>query len=263
MITAGRSKLLGPVASGALHAGLFGLIAGFGMGVTPPVPQPISVELVVPQALSVPATSNGSAAPAPAVPPATMVHRTAPTPPPPAPGGAETRILPAPVAPAPEPAPVAERPSPSVASPAPRPRPKVESGKLARLDDRAAEPAPPAAAPAVPAPAAAGATPSEGVAGEEQAREAAALAGNPPPAYPGIARRRGIEGQVVLRVAVDPSGHAAAVSVVRSSGSDLLDEAAREAVAHWTFRPARMAGQPIGADVEVPVTFRLAEAAGP
>lgn len=81
--------------------------------------------------------------------------------------------------------------------------------------------------------------------------------GNAPPVYPLAARRNGAEGRVVLRVRVDVDGHAEAVEIVRSSGHDLLDEAARRAVAAWRFVPGRLAGIPVPASVDVPVVFRL------
>jgi protein TonB len=83
--------------------------------------------------------------------------------------------------------------------------------------------------------------------------------GNAPPVYPPAARRGGAEGRVVLRVRVDAGGHAETVDIVRSSGHDLLDEAARRAVAKWRFVPGRLAGLPVAASVDVPVVFRLTE----
>jgi protein TonB len=85
---------------------------------------------------------------------------------------------------------------------------------------------------------------------------------NPWPRYPAAARRRGIEGEVLLRVAVGLDGRAERVEIVRSSGSALLDKAAVEALERWRFEPARAAGQPVAATVEIPVTFRLTEPGG-
>jgi protein TonB len=83
--------------------------------------------------------------------------------------------------------------------------------------------------------------------------------GNAPPVYPPAARRSGAEGRVVLRVRVDAAGHAETVDIAHSSGHDLLDEAARRAVAKWRFMPGRLAGVPVAASVDVPVAFRLKE----
>ena len=76
------------------------------------------------------------------------------------------------------------------------------------------------------------------------------------------ARRRGIEGEVLVRVAVGLDGGAKRVEVVRSSGSPLLDQAAVEGLERWRFEPARAAGQPVAATVEIPVTFRLTDPGG-
>ena len=82
---------------------------------------------------------------------------------------------------------------------------------------------------------------------------------NPWPRYPPLARRRGIEGEVLLRVSVGLDGTAERVEVLRSSGHALLDRAAAEALARWHFEPARAAGQPVAGTVEIPVTFRLTD----
>ncbi len=87
----------------------------------------------------------------------------------------------------------------------------------------------------------------------------AAYLKNPPPEYPALARRRGQEGLVLLRVRVSESGSPAEVRIAESSGSTLLDNAALEAVERWSFVPARRGDQPIPAWVEVPVRFRLKE----
>jgi protein TonB len=83
--------------------------------------------------------------------------------------------------------------------------------------------------------------------------------GNAPPIYPDLARRRGWEGRVVLRVTVDVTGRPADVAVGQTSGYPLLDDAAASAVRDWKFAPARLAGVPVMAAVDVPVTFRLTD----
>ncbi len=55
--------------------------------------------------------------------------------------------------------------------------------------------------------------------------------------YPEAARRRGIEGHVTLRFSVNQSGHVAAVTVLRGSGSPILDSAA-EAMVRGAAVPA-------------------------
>jgi protein TonB len=85
----------------------------------------------------------------------------------------------------------------------------------------------------------------------------AAYLNNQPPAYPLSARRRGIEGTVLLRVEIHALGHCQHVQVKRSSGHEVLDRAALEAVRQWRFVPARRGSQPVTAPVEVPITFKL------
>jgi protein TonB len=80
---------------------------------------------------------------------------------------------------------------------------------------------------------------------------------NAPPKYPAIARRMNLEGTTTLRVLVSVEGHPKSVRVQMSSGVDVLDEAALEAVQHWSFVPARRGSTPVAAEVNVPVRFRL------
>lgn len=80
----------------------------------------------------------------------------------------------------------------------------------------------------------------------------------PPPPYPAIALRRGVEGTVWLRIEVDESGTPVRVSVERSSGDHALDSSARlHVLKRWRFQPARLNGQAIRGIALVPVVFRL------
>ena len=85
----------------------------------------------------------------------------------------------------------------------------------------------------------------------------AAYLRNPAPRYPLMARRRGEQGTVTLRVLVTRDGFPARVSVERTSGSGQLDSAALETVKTWRFVPARQGREPVEAWVLVPVVFRL------
>lgn len=67
------------------------------------------------------------------------------------------------------------------------------------------------------------------------------------PRYPPQARRQREQGEVRLRVELDESGRIDRVSIVSSSGSPRLDEAARTAVESWRCRPAQHDGQPVRA----------------
>lgn len=80
---------------------------------------------------------------------------------------------------------------------------------------------------------------------------------NRKPSYPLVARRRGMEGTVVLLVDVSETGQPMAVTVKRKSGFSVLDHAAVKAVRGWRFLPARRFGMAVRAAVEVPISFKL------
>lgn len=87
--------------------------------------------------------------------------------------------------------------------------------------------------------------------------------GNPAPAYPFEAYRRGIQGVTMLLVEVDARGRAAAVAMERSSGSLILDEAAAQAVSRWTFTPARRGNVPVAGRLRIRVRFQIVEDRAP
>lgn len=91
----------------------------------------------------------------------------------------------------------------------------------------------------------------------ELPRYNAAYLSNPPPAYPLTARRRGIEGTVLVRAEVAASGECLRAELKKSSGAEVLDQAALEAVKKWRFVPAKRGSQAVVAWVEVPITFKL------
>lgn len=84
---------------------------------------------------------------------------------------------------------------------------------------------------------------------------------NPKPPYPMLARRRGEQGIVLLRVHVRADGSVAAAEIKQSSGSTLLDDSALQTVREsWRFMPARLDGVPVESWVEVPIRFVLGNA---
>lgn len=82
---------------------------------------------------------------------------------------------------------------------------------------------------------------------------------NPKPPYPPEAQRLHQQGRVLLEVQVGADGRAISVSVKRSSGFPILDNAAVQTVERWTFEPARVAGLPVTGRADVPVNFSLAQ----
>jgi periplasmic protein TonB len=85
----------------------------------------------------------------------------------------------------------------------------------------------------------------------------AAYLHNPPPAYPAIAQQRAWEGTVLLKVHVLASGKPDQIEIITSSGHPPLDGAAKEAVADWSFIPAKRAAQAVDGWVQVPIEFKL------
>lgn len=83
------------------------------------------------------------------------------------------------------------------------------------------------------------------------------LSSNPKPDYPREARRRGWQGEAVVRASVNPGGESEAVILLASSGYGLLDDAALSAVRRWRFSPARKNGEPVAASIDLPVRFTL------
>ncbi len=83
--------------------------------------------------------------------------------------------------------------------------------------------------------------------------------GNARPAYPPLARLRGYQGVVVLFVEVLADGRVGQVGVRRSTGHEMLDRAALEAVRSWRFEPGLKEGRAVTMSVEVPFRFILNE----
>ncbi|HSH13616.1 MAG TPA: energy transducer TonB, partial [Desulfurivibrionaceae bacterium] len=80
---------------------------------------------------------------------------------------------------------------------------------------------------------------------------------NPQPEYPSLARRRQLEGTVVLEVLVGAAGTVGGLKVQQSSGHRLLDEAALKGVKGWRFEPGRRGAAAVAMKVLVPVRFFL------
>lgn len=78
-----------------------------------------------------------------------------------------------------------------------------------------------------------------------------------PPIYPRIARESGWEGTVLIRVTIQADGNPNSISVRKSSGHTVLDQAAIEAVKKWKFLPAKDGNIPIRSIVEIPINFDL------
>ena len=151
-----------------------------------------------------------------------------------------TRTSPTPVVPLSAPAPVTESLPQAISMPtpprAPDPTPAISLPPVPVI----AAPVPPPAPLPVVAP-----------------RFDAAYLNNPAPAYPSLSRRLGEHGRVMLRVYVNADGTTREVQLRTSSGSNRLDQAAKDAVERWRFVPARQGDATVGAWVLVPISFQL------
>ncbi|MDR3528749.1 MAG: energy transducer TonB [Rhizomicrobium sp.] len=78
--------------------------------------------------------------------------------------------------------------------------------------------------------------------------------------YPEDARRADEQGVTKLAFKILMDGTVDAITVVTSSGSNRLDEAAQKCVANWHYRPAVKDGQIVEADWKAKVTWNLATA---
>lgn len=247
------------LASAAAHAAVLAVAASFVPGDIGSTPPAIAVELVTVPAIRPPAPVPASPPPAEAV----AVAAPAPDPPP--------RVSrPVPVRPRAVPA-ARTRAAEAVPAVTARAAALAPAPTRAPVEAPASEPAAAEAVPAAPVPPSAPATPV--AAGESSgepsgappaavamlgvARSPVAYASNPKPAYPAIARARGLEGRVVLRVSVGEDGAPGDIVVARSSGYPLLDGAAREGVARWRFSAASVDGRTVPGTIDVPVVFRL------
>ncbi len=80
---------------------------------------------------------------------------------------------------------------------------------------------------------------------------------NAKPKYPKRARKRGLEGKVVLTVLVSASGLVENLSIQSSSGHSVLDKAALKAVKTWRFKSGTFNGLDTAATINIPITFKL------
>lgn len=80
---------------------------------------------------------------------------------------------------------------------------------------------------------------------------------NPSPEYPSLARRKGEQGRVLLKVFVTAQGNPEKVLLEKSSGSELLDKSALDVVKTWKFIPASANNQAVSGVVIVPIKFSL------
>ena len=79
----------------------------------------------------------------------------------------------------------------------------------------------------------------------------------PQPDYPRRAQRLKQEGEVLVRLVINPQGQLTRYEIARGSGFDVLDQAALAAVQKIRCTPYIENGQPIAVMTLQPVSFRL------
>ncbi|MFC6298096.1 TonB family protein [Pseudomonas sp. CCM 7893] len=182
--------------------------------------------------------------------PAPPVEEPPPPPPPPEPTATqedEDAVKEPPPKPVEKPKPI-EKPKPVV-----KPKPVQKPQPPKPIPQASLAPA----APVTPTPVAPAVAP--GPVKETAAVSGLASLGNPPPEYPSLALRRNWEGSVGLRIKVLPNGRAGSVEVIKSSGKQVLDDAAVEAVRNWKFVPAKRGDTPIEGFATQTIGFKLPE----
>jgi TonB family protein len=85
----------------------------------------------------------------------------------------------------------------------------------------------------------------------------AGYASNPKPLYPLEARKKGYEGEVLLKVEVLPNGEVGKIELKKSSGYEVLDQSALSAVKKWKFIPAEKRDILTPFWINVPIKFQL------
>ena len=78
----------------------------------------------------------------------------------------------------------------------------------------------------------------------------------PVPAYPELAQKVQLEGNVWVKVFVDKEGIVRR-AIVMKSDAEILEPAALSAASKWIFRPALMNNRPVAVWVAIPFRFRL------
>lgn len=160
---------------------------------------------------------------------------------------------------------VAPKPKPQTVRPAPKPKPRAK---------RAADNGP---APLIGGGLAGLSFGLDGLEPNEVADEASALMGDRsevvmtgesvdeapvaveqvPPKWPEAARKRGVNGVVVMSLLVGVDGRVSEVRVLESRPPGVFDGAALEAVRQWRFQAAQYQGQPVAVRVTQPLEFNL------
>lgn len=77
------------------------------------------------------------------------------------------------------------------------------------------------------------------------------------PSYPYSARRRGVQGWVLVRILVSKAGEVSQVKVLKSRPKGVFEDTVRRTLRSWRFKPAMKDGQPMAAWVQTTIRFKL------
>jgi protein TonB len=79
----------------------------------------------------------------------------------------------------------------------------------------------------------------------------------PPLPYPKQAKKKGIQGYVVLNLLIDERGSVVQVQVLESQPVGVFDQVASDGVKNWLFQPARYQGKPVRVWAKQKIAFEL------
>jgi protein TonB len=78
------------------------------------------------------------------------------------------------------------------------------------------------------------------------------------PVYPEEARKKGIQGEIMVQILVGTDGSVKEATIVSNkTGSKDFEKAALDAVKQWKFEPGKLDGKPVEVNVVVPIKFKL------
>jgi protein TonB len=74
--------------------------------------------------------------------------------------------------------------------------------------------------------------------------------------YPPLLRDAGVGGEVLVWLYVDEQGKVAKMALKKGSGHEALDDAALRVAEQMLFVPSIKDGKPVGAWIDLPISFR-------
>ncbi len=78
-----------------------------------------------------------------------------------------------------------------------------------------------------------------------------------PVTYPRLARKKGLQGKVMIEVWLDEQGEQIKQVLLESSGHDVLDDQALKTIKKWRFSQRVEQGRAIAHRVQIPINFQL------